>query len=53
MSKSAKPVVVMNQRHVPKDLANLIAYNDAHMEISEYMMNKVPGVLALFQSNDV
>ena len=53
MSKTAKPVVVINQRHVPKEMANLIAYNDAHMEISEYMMRKVPGVLALFQSNDV
>ena len=38
MSKAAKPVVVINQRHVSKELADLIAYNDAHMEISEYMM---------------
>ena len=53
MSRTAKPVVVINQRHLPKELPELIAYNDSHYEIGEYMMKKVPGVLAFFQSNDV
>ena len=53
MSKTAKPVVVFNRRHLPTELGDLIAYNDAHMEASEYMMKHVPGVLAFFQSNDI
>ena len=53
MSKTAKPVVVISQRHLPTELAELIAYNDANMEISEHMIKKVPGVLAFFQSNNV
>ena len=53
MSRTANPVVVISQRHLPKELAELIAYNDANMEVSEHMIKKVPGVLAFFQSNDV
>ena len=53
MSRTAKPIVVISQRHLPTELAELSAYNDANMEITEYMMKKVPGVLAFFQSNDV
>ena len=49
----AKPVIFFSQRHLPTELGDLIAYNDAHMEASDYLMKQVPGVLAFIQSNDI
>ena len=51
-SKEAKPVVVINRRHVPTDPAKLEAYNEAHKAASDYMMKHIKGTKAAFQSTD-
>ena len=35
MSTTAKPVIVFSQRHLPTELGDLIAYNDANMDASQ------------------
>merc|ERR1712110_262624 len=51
-SKEAKPVVVINRRHVPTDPDKLGAYNEAHKAASDYMMKHIKGTKAAFQSTD-
>ena len=51
-SKEAKPVVVINRRHVPTDPDKLEAYNKAHKAASDYMMKHIKGTKAAFQSTD-
>lgn len=55
MGDSAKPIVVINRRHLPNyyQKSELQAYNEAYTEVSEHMLKNVPGVVAFFQSNDV
>ena len=51
-SKEAKPVVVINRRHVPTDPDKLEVYNEAHKAASDYMMKHIKGTKAAFQSTD-
>ena len=52
-SREARPVVVFNTRHLPKDTQALEAYTEAYNAASDYMMKHIKGTKAAFASNDV
>ena len=44
--------MVINRRHVPREARALAAYNKAHVDASQFMMNNIRGTKAAFQSTD-
>merc|ERR1719234_308518 len=50
-SKEAKPVVVINRRHVPTDPDKLEAYNEAHKTASDFMMKQIKGTCPLTRTS--